>query len=61
MEQNIGLEVPLTIGEVSAWARISPAVAKQLAKQGRIPGAFKIGKTWRFRKSALADWIKEVK
>jgi excisionase family DNA binding protein len=58
MEENIGLEVPLTIDEVCAWARISRPVAKQLAQQGRIPGAFKVGKSWRFRKSALADWIK---
>jgi excisionase family DNA binding protein len=58
MEQDIGLEMPLTIDEVCAWARISLPVAKQLAQQGRILGAFKMGKSWRFCKAALADWIK---
>jgi hypothetical protein len=38
MEENVGPEVPLTIDEICARARISLLVAKQLAQKGRIPG-----------------------
>jgi excisionase family DNA binding protein len=57
MTPNTELEPLATIDDVCTWLQKSKPLVKKLAREGRIP-AIKIGKTWRFRKSALADWIK---
>ena len=48
----------LTVREVAKYLRISEAKVYRLAKQRRIP-VVRIGKTWRFRKDLLDEWISQ--
>jgi excisionase family DNA binding protein len=44
-------------GRAAALLDVHPKTVKRLAAQGLIPG-MKIGKLWRFRASALDDWMR---
>ena len=46
----------LTIDEVALYMKAGKRTVYRLATSGRIP-AFKLGGTWRFRRSDLSDWI----
>lgn len=46
----------MTIKEVSEYLKLAEKTAYRLAAQGDIPG-FKIGGSWRFRKSEIDAWI----
>jgi excisionase family DNA binding protein len=46
----------LTIEEVAAYLKASKRTVYRLAASGKIP-AFKLGGTWRFRRSDLDQWI----
>ncbi len=46
----------LTVREVAEYLRLSEAKVYRLAKNGGLP-VFRIGKTWRFRKDLLDDWL----
>lgn len=46
----------LTLDEVAAYLKAGKKTVYRLAQQGRIPG-FKLGGTWRFRRSELDRWI----
>ena len=46
----------LTLDEVATYLKIGKKTAYRLAQQGQIPG-FKLGGTWRFRRSELDCWI----
>lgn len=46
----------MTIKEVSEYLKLAEKTAYRLAAQGHIPG-FKIGGSWRFRKSEIDAWI----
>ena len=48
----------MTIKEVSEYLKLAEKTAYRLAAQGKIPG-FKIGGSWRFRKSEIDKWIIE--
>lgn len=48
----------MTIKEVSDYLKLAEKTAYRLAAQGKIPG-FKIGGSWRFRKSEIDKWIIE--
>jgi excisionase family DNA binding protein len=48
----------LTVHEVAEYLRMSEAKVYRLAKEGRIP-VVRIGKTWRFRKDLLDNWLSE--
>ena len=48
----------ITIKEVSAYLKLAEKTAYRLAAQGKIPG-FKIGGSWRFRKSEIEDWLEK--
>lgn len=48
----------MTIKEVSEYLKLAEKTAYRLAAQGKIPG-FKIGGSWRFRRSEIDAWIKE--
>jgi len=50
------IESLLTSEEAGAILRLHPKVVERKAKQGDIP-AFKLGKYWRYRASALDGWI----
>lgn len=46
----------LTIDEVSAFLKAGKRTVYRLAASGKLP-AFKLGGTWRFRRSDLDNWI----
>jgi excisionase family DNA binding protein len=48
----------LTVSEVAEYLRMSQAKVYRLAKERRLP-AVRIGKTWRFRKDLLDDWLSQ--
>lgn len=46
----------LTLEEVAAYLKAGKRTVYRLAQQGDIP-AFKLGGTWRFRRTELDRWI----
>ncbi|CAG9931739.1 methylation-associated defense system helix-turn-helix domain-containing protein MAD1 [Candidatus Nitrotoga arctica] len=48
----------LTLDEVAAYLKAGKRTVYRLAQKGEIP-AFKLGGTWRFRRSELDLWIVE--
>lgn len=46
----------LTLDEVAAYLKAGKRTVYRLAASGEIP-AFKLGGTWRFRRSELDSWI----
>ena len=46
----------LTLDEVAVYLKAGKKTVYRLAQQGGIPG-FKLGGTWRFRRSELDRWI----
>lgn len=46
----------LTLDEVAAYLKVGKKTAYRLAQQGQMPG-FKLGGSWRFRRSELDLWI----
>jgi len=50
--------VIMTVKDVAAYLRMSEAKVYRLVKEGALP-VVRIGKTWRFRKDLLDEWLKE--
>ena len=48
----------LTLDEVAVYLKAGKRTVYRLAQKGEIP-AFKLGGTWRFRRSELDRWIAE--
>lgn len=48
----------LTITEVCAYLKLADKTGYRLVLEGKIPG-FKVGGSWRFRKSEIERWILE--
>ena len=46
----------LTIDEVAAYLKAGKKTVYRLAQKGEIP-SFKLGGTWRFRRTELSRWI----
>ena len=46
----------LTLDEVAAYLKAGKRTVYRFAQSGKIP-AFKLGGTWRFRRSELERWI----
>lgn len=46
----------LTLDEVAAYLKAGKRTVYRLAAEGKLPG-FKLGGTWRFRRSDLERWI----
>ena len=46
----------LTIEEVAAYLKAGKKTVYRLAQKGEIP-SFKLGGTWRFRRTELSRWI----
>jgi excisionase family DNA binding protein len=44
------------LDEVAAYLKAGKKTVYRLAQQGQIPG-FKLGGTWRFRRTELDHWI----
>jgi len=52
MEQDVLLNVK----QVAQYLQLKPSTIYSWAQQGKIP-AFKIGRTWRFRRTDLEAWL----
>ncbi|MEH8021509.1 methylation-associated defense system helix-turn-helix domain-containing protein MAD1 [Rheinheimera metallidurans] len=50
----------LTIHEVATYLKLNEKTAYRLASEGKLPG-FKVGGSWRFKRSDLEKWIEEQK
>lgn len=49
----------MTIQEVAALLRISERTIYAMAKEGRLPGAVKVGRSWRVLRPKLMAWLEE--
>ena len=49
----------LTLSEVAALLKLGERTTYDLARQGRLVGAAKIGRQWRVGKKALEAWLRE--
>jgi excisionase family DNA binding protein len=49
----------MTLGEVAAWLHVHHTTLYRLVHQGKIPGAFRVGKDWRFKREAIEQWSKQ--
>ena len=47
-----------TVEEVAGYLKLQPETIRGMARRGKLP-AIKIGKVWRFRKSAIKEMIQE--
>jgi len=52
----LSLEV-LTMKEVADYLRVNIATVYRLLKNGKLPGRFRIGGSWRVDRAALLEWI----
>jgi excisionase family DNA binding protein len=50
----------LTIGELSAYLKVSKSTLYKLVREGKVP-CQKVGRHWRFRKDAIDRWLEEHK
>jgi excisionase family DNA binding protein len=46
----------MTVRDVANYLRLSEAKVYRLAKGGYVP-SFRLGKSWRFRRDLLDEWI----
>jgi len=54
-----GFEPLLDSTEAAALLKIHPKTLQKMARNGEI-NAIQIGKLWRFRASALNDWLEKI-
>lgn len=47
----------MTVGELAEYLKVSRTTIYMLAQQGSIPGN-KVGKSWRFHKDAIDEWLR---
>ncbi len=47
-----------TVQELAQYLRMKPITIYKHASRGELPG-FKVGATWRFKKSSVDKWIEE--
>jgi excisionase family DNA binding protein len=47
----------LNAKEVAQYLHLHLLTVHKLAREGKLP-AFKVGKDWRFRRSALEEWMR---
>jgi len=46
----------MTIDDVAQYLKLKKVTVYKHAQQGKIPG-FKVGSSWRFKKSSIDKWI----
>ena len=56
VDNPLGEHVVLTVRDVANYLRLSQAKVYRLARQGCVP-AFRLGRSWRFRKDLIDDWM----
>jgi excisionase family DNA binding protein len=54
---TVGFEKVLNTEEAAALLQIHPKTLQKMAREGTVP-AFRIGDLWRFRASALDEWLR---
>jgi excisionase family DNA binding protein len=54
---NATFERVLNTEEAAVLLQIHPKTLQRMARQGAVPG-FRIGDLWRFRASALDEWLR---
>lgn len=47
----------MTVKEVADYLKLNEKTAYRLTSEGKLP-AFKVGGSWRFKKSEIEEWIK---
>lgn len=50
----------MTIQEVALYLKLNEKTTYRLASEGKLPG-FKVGGSWRFKRTDLEKWIEEQK
>ncbi|MAD53149.1 MULTISPECIES: methylation-associated defense system helix-turn-helix domain-containing protein MAD1 [unclassified Idiomarina] len=50
----------LTLKEVAEYLKLTEKTAYRLAAEGKLPG-FKVGGSWRFKRTDLDTWIESQK
>ncbi len=50
----------LTLKEVAEYLKLTKKTAYRLAAEGKLPG-FKVGGSWRFKRTDLEAWIESQK
>ncbi len=48
----------ITIKDVAEYLKLTEKTTYRLASEGELPG-FKVGGSWRFRKSEIERWIRK--
>lgn len=46
----------MTIGELSAYLKVSKSTLYKLAQEGKLPGQ-KVGRHWRFHRDVIDGWL----
>jgi excisionase family DNA binding protein len=54
---TVSFEKVLNTEEAAALLQIHPKTLQKMAREGTVP-AFRIGDLWRFRASALDEWLR---
>jgi excisionase family DNA binding protein len=47
----------MTLDDLAAYVKLSKSSLYKLCQAGKVPGT-KIGRTWRFQKSAIDEWMR---
>lgn len=50
----------MTLKEVAEYLKLTEKTAYRLAAENKLPG-FKVGGSWRFKRSDLEQWIEDKK
>ena len=59
VESATGFESLLDVAEAAKFLRIHPKTLRAKARRGVIPGV-QVGRLWRFRASALNEWLDQI-
>ena len=55
---GVGSDVGImTVHDVAEYLRLSEAKVYKMANEGRVP-AIRLGKTWRFKRELIDEWIR---
>jgi excisionase family DNA binding protein len=54
VDLNVGI---MTVHDIAEYLRLSEAKVYRMANEGCIP-ALRIGKTWRFKRELIDEWIR---
>jgi excisionase family DNA binding protein len=49
----------MTVHDVAGYLRLSEAKVYKMAQESDLP-AFRLGKSWRFRKAQIDEWIRKA-